>query len=113
MGVGVQGADLRFVPNATTGFYTVAASLALRTGDEVLASSREYGACDATWERVCGQAGTHCHHATVPLPLDPGHLVQRLMNAVTPRTRLIFVNDITSDTALIFPAAAQSPKLCN
>ena len=104
--LGARGADLVFVPNATTGVNTVAGSLALRPGDEVLATDHEYGACDATWQRRCQQAGATYRRVEVPLPFDSHSFVQRLMAAVTPRTRLIFVSHITSATALIFPVAA-------
>ena len=98
--------DLVFVPNATTGVNTVAQSLVLQPGDEVLTTDHEYGACDATWRRVCARTGAHYRRVEVPLPFDAGSFVSRLMAAVTPRTRLIFVSHITSTTALVFPVAA-------
>ncbi len=98
--------DLVFVPNATTGVNTVAQSLALRPGDEVLTTDHEYGACDATWRRICERTGAHYRHVQIPLPFEASTFVARLMAEVTPRTRLIFLSHITSTTALIFPAAA-------
>jgi len=98
--------DLVFVPNATTGVNTVARSLQLQPGDEVLTTDHEYGACDATWRLVCERAGAHYRRVQIPLPFDAKSFVARLMAAVTPRTRLIFLSHITSNTALIFPVAA-------
>ncbi len=98
--------DLVFVPNATTGVNTVARSLQLQPGDEVLTTDHEYGACDATWRLVCERAGAHYRRVQIPLPFDAESFVARLMAAVTPRTRLIFLSHITSNTALIFPVAA-------
>jgi len=98
--------DLVFVPNATTGVNTVAQSMLLQSGDEVLTTDHEYGACDATWRLVCERSGAHYRRVQIPLPFDAESFVARLMAAVTPRTRLIFLSHVTSTTALIFPVAA-------
>jgi isopenicillin-N epimerase len=104
--VGAQAEHLVFVPNATTGVNIVARSLALQPGDEVLGTTLEYGACDATWQFVCSQHGAHYRRATVALPLDDQAFVDAVMAAVTPRTRLLFVSHVASTTALLLPVAA-------
>jgi isopenicillin-N epimerase len=104
--LGADAADLVFVPNATTGVNTVAQSLRLQPGDEVLATDHEYGACDATWQHVCARAGAVYRRVEIPLPFDATTFVDRLMAAVTPRTRVVFASHVTSTTALIFPMAA-------
>ena len=104
--LGVPGEDLAFVPNATTGVNTVARTLTLQPGDEVLATDHEYGACDATWQQVCAAAGAHYRRVTVPLPFDAAGFADCVMAAAGPRTRLIFASHITSTTALVFPLAA-------
>lgn len=106
--LGARTDDLAFVPNATTGVNIVAGSVALQPGDEVLATDHEYGACDATWRRICAAAGARYRQVEIPLPFDPDSWLDRLVAAVTPRTRLIFVSHITSTTALTFPVA----RLC-
>lgn len=103
--LGAKGEDLVFVPNATTGVNIVARSSALQPGDEVLTTDLEYGACDATWQRRCAQAGAHYRKVEIPLPYEREQVVARLMAAVTPRTRLIYVSHITSTTALNLPVA--------
>ena len=97
--------DLVFVPNATTAVNIVARSLRLRPGDEVLGTDHEYGACDATWQRVCAEQGALYRRATVPLPFDRARFVDQVMAAAGARTRLVFASHITSTTALVFPAA--------
>lgn len=104
--LGAKGADLVFMPNATTGVNVVARSLALQPGDEVLSTDLEYGACDAAWERVCAAAGATYRRVSMPLPLDAAAFVERLRDAMTPRTRLVYCSHITSTTALILPVAA-------
>jgi isopenicillin-N epimerase len=101
--LGARSADMVFVPNATTGVNIVARSLALQPGDEVLSTDHEYGACDATWHRVCVAAGARYRRVEVPLPFDEASWTERLLAAVTPQTRLIFASHISSTTALIFP----------
>jgi len=103
--LGARPENLVFIPNSTTGVNVVAQSLTLEPGDEVLATNLEYGACDATWQRVCEKQGAHYRHVTIPLPFESHGVVERIMAAVTPRTRLIFASHITSTTALILPVA--------
>jgi isopenicillin-N epimerase len=101
--LGARGEDLVFMANATTGVNTVAQSLALQPGDEVLATDHEYGACDAAWQQACARAGASYRRVAIPLPFEPAAWTQRLLDAVTPRTRLLFASHITSVTALVFP----------
>jgi isopenicillin-N epimerase len=103
--VGTAAADLVFVPNATTGVNTVARSLGLQPGDEVLTTDHEYGACDATWQRLCQASGARIVRVEVPLPFEREGFVERLLQAATPRTRIVFASHISSTTALIFPVA--------
>jgi isopenicillin-N epimerase len=103
--VGAATDDLAWVPNATTGVNTVARSLALRPGDEILTTDQEYGACEATWAAVCRDTGAELRRVVVPLPFEPEAFVPRLMAAVRPRTRLIFTSHVVSTTALVFPVA--------
>ena len=104
--LGARGEDLVFLPNATHGVNTVARSLNLQPGDEVLATDHEYGACDATWEFVCRQRGASYRRVTVPLPFEAAGWAQRLLDAATPRTRVVFTSHVTSTTALTFPVQA-------
>ncbi|HLL19063.1 MAG TPA: aminotransferase class V-fold PLP-dependent enzyme [Rubrivivax sp.] len=103
--LGTSSADLVFVANATTGVNVIAQSIALQPGDEVLGNDHEYGACAAAWQRACERRGARYVSASLPLPFDDGSWTERVLAAVTPRTRLIMASHITSTTALIFPVA--------
>jgi isopenicillin-N epimerase len=103
--VGAGAEDLVFVPNATTAVNIVARSLPLQPGDEVLATDHEYGSCDATWQFVCDKRGARYKRVQVPLPFEPELFTQRMLAAVTPRTRVMFLSHVTSTTALSFPVA--------
>jgi isopenicillin-N epimerase len=99
--VGARADDLTFVPNATTGVNIAARALGLRPRDEVLSTDLEYGACDYTWEHVCGRAGAKYVRAPIALPLDD--VADALFARVTERTRAVYVSHITSETGLLLP----------
>lgn len=95
-----------FVPNATTGVATVFSNLKLAPGDEVLLTNHAYGACRNVAARAVEARGARLVVADISLPVtDPGQVVERLLAAVTPRTRFCLVDHVTSPTALIFPVA--------
>lgn len=95
--------NLVFIPNTTTGVNMVAHSLQFSSGDEVLSTDLEYGACDAAWQKICAQRGAHYRQVKIPLPFDRDQLVKKLFSEAGPRTRLIYVSHITSSTALTLP----------
>lgn len=101
--IGAKPEHLVYVPNATSGVNTVARSLPLRAGDEILSTDHEYGACDNTWRFVCQHTGAKYLPVEIPLPFQAGEFTDRIWAAVTPRTRVIFLSHITSTTALILP----------
>lgn len=96
--------NLAFVTNATTGLNAVARALKLGPGDEVLATDHEYGALDRTWRFLAGKQGFRYINQPIPVPLATRMaFVEAFWQAVTPRTRVIFLSHITSPTALLFP----------
>ena len=95
-----------FVPNATIGINTVARSLRLEPGDEILATDHEYGAIDHTWQFICAKTGAKYIRHPIALPVTtPEDFVESLWSQVTQRTKVISISHITSPTALIFPVA--------
>jgi isopenicillin-N epimerase len=101
--LGANADDLVFLPNATTGVNTVAKSLRLAPGDEVLTNDLEYGACLATWQRVCDAQGARLRVVRIALPLTREGFVGAMTGAMTDATRVVFMSHITSPTALILP----------
>ncbi len=99
--VGTAPDDLTFVQNATTGVNLAARALDLRSGDEVLSTDLEYGACDYTWEQVCVRTGARYVRAEIPLPLDD--VTTALFARRTERTRAVYISHITSETGLLLP----------
>ncbi|MBV9494059.1 MAG: aminotransferase class V-fold PLP-dependent enzyme [Acidobacteria bacterium] len=104
---GFLGADakgLAFVPNATAGVNAVLRSLDLDKNDELLVTSHEYNASRNALDYVAGLAGAKVLSIDVPFPIaSPDVIVERILAAITDRTRLLLVDHITSQTALVFP----------
>ena len=96
--------DLVYIPNATHGVNIIAHSLQLKPGDEILTTDHEYGACDYTWDFVCGKTGAKYIHQHIPLPAhSKEEIVEQFWQGVTPRTKVIYMSQITSPTALRLP----------
>jgi len=105
--LGTRADNLVFVSNATTGVNTIAQSLRLDAGDEILATDHEYGACDNAWSVACRRRGASYVKQSITLPYAGDEaFVEQLWSGVTPRTRAIFLSHITSPTALVLPVAA-------
>lgn len=102
--VGADPADVVFVINATMGVNTVVRSLAFEPGDELLTINHVYNACRNALEYAAARSGASVVIAEVPFPIDsPEVVVDRLMSAVTDRTRFVLIDHITSPTGLVLP----------
>lgn len=102
--LGADPDDLVGVQNATVGLNIVAQSLALQPGDEILTTDHEYNALEKTWAYVARRTGAVIKTVTVPLPLvDAAEFTSVIIDAITDRTRVLFLSHITSATALLFP----------
>lgn len=98
--------DLVYVPNATFGVNTIARSLALQPGDEILTSDHEYGACDRTWRFISMKKGAIYRRQPIRFPASTSEeILEEFWQGVNGRTRLIFLSHITSPTALTIPVA--------
>jgi isopenicillin-N epimerase len=96
--------ELVYIPNATHGVNIIAHSLGLKAEDEILTTDHEYGACDHTWEFICGKMSARYIHQPIPVPVgSEDEIVEQLWNGVTAQTRVIYLSHITSPTALILP----------
>jgi len=102
--VGADPAAIAFVPNATAGVNAVLRSLDLDRHDELLVTTHEYNASRNALEYVAGIAGAKVVAIDVTFPIrSPDEIVERVIAAVTDRTRLLLIDHVTSQTGLIFP----------
>ncbi len=98
-----SAADLVYIPNATFGVNLVSRSLPLHPGDEILTSNHEYGACDNAWMFTAQKTGAKYIRRPIPLGLSSAEIANHFLDGITPRTKIIFISHITSQTALRMP----------
>jgi len=102
--LGADAEDLVFVPNATSGVNAVLRSLQFGPGDELLVTDHEYNACRNALNFVADQAGARVVVAPVPFPLHKAEeAVQAVLDQVGPRTRLVLLDHVTSQTGVLLP----------
>ena len=104
--VGARPDDLVFVPNVTTGVNAVLRSVPLAPGDEVVISELAYGGVALAAQAVARDRGATLRTIEMPAPLrDAGDVVDAFVRAITPRTKLVIVDHITAQSALVLPVA--------
>ena len=102
--LGTHADNLVYTQNVTISLNIVARSLELGPGDEVLTTDHEYGAMDRTWRFLAKEHGFSYTNRHVELPLTTeDDFVNNFWQGVTSNTRVIFLSQITSPTAIIFP----------
>jgi isopenicillin-N epimerase len=104
--VGAAPQNLVFIANTTVGVNTILASLALSPGDEILITDHGYNACNNAARYWAERSGARVTVASVKVPvIEPAEVVEAVLGAVTPRTRIAVVDHVTSPTGMVFPAA--------
>ncbi|MGH3426534.1 MAG: aminotransferase class V-fold PLP-dependent enzyme, partial [Mycobacteriales bacterium] len=93
---------LAFCRNATEGVSAAATAIPLSAGDEIVTTQHEYASFLPMWERLC--ATTEARLRVVDLPSDDhARWAETVLTHVTPRTKVLFLSQITSSTALVLP----------
>jgi isopenicillin-N epimerase len=102
--IGCHPDDVVMVTNPSYAVNIVAKNFKLQAGDEVLATSLGYGACDRTWKYYCNKAGAKYVQQKINLPIaSKESFLQDFFVGINEKTKLIFVDHITSATGLILP----------
>lgn len=102
--VGCKAQDVFFTPNPTFAVNVIMRSLKLQAGDEILTTNHEYGAMDRTWNFYCKKSGAKYIRQEISLPImSKEQILEEFWKGYTSKTKVIFLNQISSATALIFP----------
>ena len=109
---GADAEDLVFVPNATSGVNAVLRSLEFKRGDEILVSNQGYNACNNAAKFAAERAGARVVAVKLPFPFARAdELIQPVLAAVTPRTKLALLDHVTSPTGVVLPIARLADEL--
>lgn len=102
--LGADPAGLAFVPNATAASNAVLRSLRFEPGDELLTCDHEYNATLNTIHAAADRDRARVVLAALPFPTaGEDEILDALIAAVTPRTRLAVLSHVTSPTGLVLP----------
>jgi len=102
--IGCDAEDFFFTPNPTFAVNTIMRSLKLQKGDEILTTNHEYGAMDRTWNFYCKKSGAKYIRQEITLPIvSKEQIIEEFWKGYNENTKVIFLNQISSSTALIFP----------
>jgi len=104
--LGCSGDSLAFVDNASSGVNAVLRSIALARGDEVVLADHAYGGVARAAAFLAAERGALVKTIAWPAASDgPAAFVASLERALGPRTRLVVLDHVTSETALVLPIA--------
>lgn len=102
--VGATKDEIAIVRNATEANAIMANGLELKPGDEVLMSDQEHGSGISPWAMRAKRYGIVVKNFKLPLPpKNPAEVLNLINDAITPRTRVIFVSHLTTVTGVILP----------
>ncbi len=105
--IGARGRDLVFVNNATTGANIVLRSFPLEADDEVLVTDHSYGAVGYAARYVADRRRAVVRTVELPYPdFDPARAIAAIDAAIGPKTRLLLIDHIASNSAVVMPVAA-------
>ncbi|MEO7371572.1 MAG: aminotransferase class V-fold PLP-dependent enzyme [Ilumatobacteraceae bacterium] len=111
--VGVDGDDLMFVDNITTGANAVLRSFPFDTGDEIAVTSLGYGGVVNAATYVTRRIGGTLRTIELPQPgAARSAYVAAIDEGLGPRTRMLIVDHVTPGSALILPLA-EITALCH
>jgi isopenicillin-N epimerase len=109
--LGADPKSIVFVDNVTSAVSTVLSCFPLAPGDELLVTDHAYGAVAIAAHRWASASGAVVVTAHIPLMASDDEVLEAILTAVTPRTRLAVIDHVTSPTARRMPVASLVPAL--
>ncbi len=101
---GCDAEELAITRNASEGMETLILGVDLERGDEVIVTDQNYPRMLTAWDQRARREGIVVKKISFPIPLaSPGQFVERISQAITPRTRVIEFPHITNLTGQILP----------
>jgi isopenicillin-N epimerase len=102
--LGMKPSDFGMVTNATEGINCVLRSLEFSPGDELLTTNHVYNAVRQAMRYIAQKTGATYKEIEIPVPINSAaDIEQAILRAITPKTKLLVIDHITSPTALVFP----------
>jgi isopenicillin-N epimerase len=85
----------------------VLGSIELSAGDELVITDLAYGAVTLAAAAMCDRSGATLRTAQIEYPVrDAGDVVEAIARVLTPRTKLVVIDHVTAQSALVLPVAA-------
>ncbi len=101
---GCDAEELAITRNASEGMETLILGIDLKRGDEVIVTDQNYPRMLNTWDQRVRREGIVVKSVAFPVPLtSPGEFVERIRQAISPRTRVIEFPHITNLSGQILP----------
>src|SRR5574338_322530 len=101
---GCDPEELAITRNASEALQIAQLGIDLKPGDEVVTTNQDYGRMLDTWDQRARRDGIVVKKISFPVPpKTQNELAERLLAAVTPRTRVLHFCHITNLTGQIFP----------
>jgi isopenicillin-N epimerase len=99
--------NIVFIKNATTAANALISSLSLKEGDEIITTNLIYEACRHLLNHYAQTKGVVLKVAQFPFPVTSDEqVISAITELITPKTKLAFLDHITSETATILPIAS-------
>jgi selenocysteine lyase/cysteine desulfurase len=103
--VGCTRDEIALLRNATEANSYIANGIDMKPGDEVLMTDQEHPGGEHPWDLKAKRYGIVIKKVALPRPVKDTPQVLNLFNdAITPRTRVLFVSHITTFSGVVLPA---------